>query len=369
MLPTETPSPTMGDNSIQPLGDATSELERIRRLVPELLPLLQQMMLIDPCCLPLLHAGGQHKVIRLSEAEAGPIEDWFFIGDIHGDFFALNSLIRHAERTSPACRIFFLGDMVDRGDMPVECIFLLLDWGRRHPGRLAWIAGNHDIAVRHADATFHSEVIPGEFAEQLNLKHGPFADHEAIGRFFIDLAGHLPRAMLFPTGLFATHGGFPHTDRQAKGAACEDEATYLDWLNAPSSLEDISWTRIHRAPRKMPDRYSRGSEYGYRDFEAFCALKPEWFPATHMVTGHCHPPEGFALHPTYKLNPALTLLGLGYDDTRSMPAAYASYVETLYLGRGHPGGPPEVITVPVDKVELRKMYPAAKADQEILVGK
>jgi len=368
MIPTGTHMPEIDQPSVRPLRDAASELERIRERVPELLSLLRKRMLVDPRLLPLLHAGGPHKVIRLSEAEAGPIEDWFFIGDIHGDFFALNSLIRHAERISPSCRIFFLGDMVDRGDMPVECTFLLLDWGLRHPGRLAWIAGNHDIAVRHADATFHSEVIPGEFAEQLNRKHGPFADHDAIGRFFIDLAGHLPRAMLFPTGLFATHGGFPHTDRQAEGAACEDDAAYMDWLNAPGALEDISWTRIHRAPRKLPDRYSRGSEYGYRDFEGFCALKPTWFPATHMVTGHCHPPEGFALHPTYKLNPALTLLGLGYDDTQSMPTAYANYADHLHLGRGRLNGVPEVITVPVDKDELRRSYPVAEVAAKPIIS-
>ncbi len=341
------------------LPSAADELARIRREMPRLLIELSLRMRAGGRPFPALHFGGPHKVIRLSQETAGAAEDWFFVGDLHGDFFALHSMLRHAETLHPGCRILFLGDMVDRGDHPFESVFLLLEWGLKRPGRLAWIAGNHDVAFDLPDGAefFTSLVSPAELLQVVNRADALHGFRRELGRFFVNLGKGLPRALLFPDGLLATHGGFPLVDLQAHGAQIEDEAAYLDWLNSPACLKDFTWTRIHRAPKKLPDRHSTGAQYGFKDFEAFCALKPDWFPVQRMITGHEHPADGFAVHATYKINPAMTLVGFGFDDLRAMPEAYAHYTDVLHIGRGRAGALPEVLPVPVDRSELAWMYP------------
>jgi hypothetical protein len=117
-------------------ANAAEELGRIRR---EMMRLLTQLEgLLDSNQFPVVKAcrdGQKLKVHKLSMEETGGVDHWFFIGDIHGDFYALHSMIRHAESLDPECRILFLGDIVDRGHLPFECIFLLLEWGLRHPGK------------------------------------------------------------------------------------------------------------------------------------------------------------------------------------------------------------------------------------------
>lgn len=306
------------------LPSAADELVRIRRVMPVLLKHLSRRMLSNTWAFPLLHFGEKHRVVRLSPETVGAAEDWFFIGDLHGDFFALHSLLRHAETVHPGCKVLFLGDMVDRGDHPFECLFLLLEWGLRRPGRLAWVAGNHDISFELANSGdgFTAQVSPAELLQVLNQVDVLRGFRRELGCFLIELGRRLPRALLFPDGLLATHGGFPLSDLQAQGAQITDEASYLDWLNSPACLKDFTWTRIHRAPKKHPDRYSTGAQYGFKDFEAFCALNPDWFPVQRMITGHEHPAAGCAIHASYKVNPAMTLVGFGFDDLRAMPAAY-----------------------------------------------
>lgn len=337
-----------------PAGEhADQALQRIRLAMPGLLAMCERALraTTPDQALPLVRFGQKHKVARLTQDEVGAMDDWFFIGDLHGDFYALHTLLRQAESLRPDCRILFVGDMVDRGVMPIECVFLLLDWGLRHPNRLAWIAGNHDVAFScTAQGEFASVVKPAELLDDLNANDLFAGTRRRIGRFFIDMAQRLPRALLFPDGLLATHGGFPLVDLHAQGQACADEPAYLDWLNSDPCLNDFTWTRIHRLPRKMPNRYSSGSEYGYLDFEAFCDLKPEWFRVTHMVNGHEHPADGFDPHPSYKKNPALTLVGLGFD--AHQPTSVQKYKESLYLGQGVAGAVPQVIRVPVDRDAL-----------------
>lgn len=351
------------------LPSAADELIRIRNGIPSMLHNLSQQMRTGAGKFPLLYFGEKDKVVRIGPEVAGKPEQWFFIGDIHGDFFGLHTLLRHAEATCPDCKIFFLGDMVDRGDRPFECIFLLLEWGLRRPGRLAWIAGNHDVAfdLPSPGNTFTSQVKPSELLDVINSA-GPEdlfqGFRRKLGRFVIDLGKRLPRALLFPDGLLATHGGIPLSDLHPDAAATENEDAYIAWINSEPCLKDFTWTRIHRAPKKMPDRYSTGSEYGFKDFEAFCALKPQWFPVQRMITGHQHPAEGFTLHASYKLNPALTLVGFGFEDQRPMPVAYQHYKQSLHIAQGATGQLPTVTLVPVDRKELEWMYPSPEATSE-----
>lgn len=355
------PQPTTaGHETPYTLATPDVDLRRIRRKIGALFPKLISVAYgKEGAPQPLLKHGQPHKVLRLTHDECGDPEQWFFIGDLHGDFFALHTLLRAAMARRADCRILFLGDIVDRGEFPLETLFLLIEWGLEHPGRLAWIAGNHDVAfLRGPTGDFVSQVSPAEFLHTLNASDEMQSFRHMIGDCFVKLAQGLPRALLFPDGLLATHGGIPLSDRHPEGAAAQDEASYLDWLNSSGCVEDFTWTRIHRAPKKMPDRHSRGSQYGFRDFEAFCALKPEFFPVRRMITGHEHPAGGHALHASYEVNPAMTLVGLGFDETKAGTAErYRHYRDTLALAQGRRDALPELISVIVDRAELQMMLP------------
>lgn len=348
------------DMSARMLKSPDYDLHRIRRemsiIWSRILPMVDQK---EGAPAALLRFGHEHKVCKLDEEECGDPEQWFFIGDLHGDFFALHTLLRAAMKQRPDCRILFLGDIVDRGEFPLETLFLLLEWGFYHPRRLAWIAGNHDVAFsRNRSGLFSSQVSPAEFLTTLNANDEMQSFRQILGDFFIKLTGKLPRALLFPDGLLATHGGFPLVDTHSYGAAAGNEVEYLAWLNSASCLEDFTWTRINRAPKKIPNRHTRGSEYGFKDFEAFCSVNPAFFPAKRMITGHEHPAGGHLVHASYQVNPAMTVVGLGFDEMKaSRTERYQNYRETLSMAQGRIDSLPEVISVPVDRGELQLMLP------------
>ena len=62
----------------------------------------------------------------------------------------------------------------------------------------------------------------------------------------------------------------------------------------------------------MPNRTSRGSQFGYEDFAAFCALRraSSGRPVTHMVRGHDHVDERYEMYPAYAAHPVLTTVAL-----------------------------------------------------------
>jgi hypothetical protein len=111
--------------------------------------------------------------------------------------------------------------------------------------------------------------------------------------------------------LLIAHAGFPLTDLHAR---LEESG---DW-NDPACLSDFTWTRAHpTARKKMPNRFTRGSQFGREDFAAFCALSTRMGrPVTHMVRGHDHVEERYMIYPAYAAHPMLTTVAL----SRRLPA-------------------------------------------------
>ena len=338
---------------------ALDALQTIRINLPTFVNSLMPLI-ADKESTPLMLLDGDSKVVLIDEACFGTAENWFYIGDIHADFYALHTLLQHIKQSCPDFKLVFLGDLVDRGDFPVECIILLLVWAMDHPGRVVWIAGNHDIAFSRDTKTglFYSSVIPSEFVNTLNEEGALHELNMQVGMFFIALAQRLPRAMLFPDGLFATHGGFPLSDLHAQAVGLTSREEYMAWLNSAASLQDLTWTRITRYRKRMPNRLSKGCSYGFLDFDAYCNLKPEWFPIKRMVTGHEHVQEGFHLFPEYLNNPALTLTGLGFDELKADEFRYSTYRAWLVAGRHQRDALPAKVEVPVTVKDMRMLHPS-----------
>ena len=231
------------------------------------------------------------------------------IGDLHGDLLALEAALAqiraHALAGSlPAPRIVFLGDFFDDEGLGLELLLRVFELIVEAPGHICVVAGNHDEALSYDGNRFASSVSPGDFADFLNA-HCSHEWIERVGKLAVRLAARAPRALFFPDGLLIAHGGFPLSDLHPRLLETGN------W-NDPDCLLDFVWSRAHpKARRKMPNRFSRGSQFGHEDFADFCALSARLGrPVTHMVRGHDHVPERYAVYPAYAAHPLLTTVAL-----------------------------------------------------------
>jgi hypothetical protein len=250
-------------------------------------------------------ADASDRVIRVRRLD--PDTPVWIIGDLHGDLLALEAalaLVHHDMPASATARLVFLGDFFDDGGYGLEVLLRVFELILEAPESICIVAGNHDEALQFTGAGFTTTVSPSDFSDFLNAHRA----HEWItraGKLAVRLFANAPRALFLPDGLLITHGGFPLTDLHAELRATGD------W-NDPRCLSDFTWTRAHpRARKKMPNRASRGSQFGYEDFAAFCALSAELGrPVTHMVRGHDHVDERYEIYPAYAEHPVLTTVAL-----------------------------------------------------------
>lgn len=230
----------------------------------------------------------------------------WIIGDLHGDLLALEAalaVIGNAQEEA-APNIIFLGDVFDDEGFGFEVLLRIFELILAAPDRVCVIVGNHDEALAYDGNRFASSVSPSDFADFLNANLA----HEWIeraGKLAVRLFAQAPHALFLPDGLLVSHAGFPLSDLHAR---LEETG---DW-NDPACLSDFTWTRAHpTARRKMPNRYTRGSQFGYEDFGVFCDLAARLGrPVTHMVRGHDHVEERYAIYPAYKVHPILTTVAL-----------------------------------------------------------
>jgi hypothetical protein len=291
--------------------------------------------------------GRSERVPRVTEAQAAMATRWFVIGDVHGDFHALVLLKNFLEQVCPDHGLIFVGDLIDRGPHPAECITFILDLASQNPDRVILLAGNHDEGLRFQEesGSFISLVAPSEYTEMLRLG----LTSSWLARQYEELVKALPRALLWPNGTLITHGGFPLVDLQRALPEGAGEQVIREWLNSPRALQDFTWTRISRYPSKIPNRTSSGCQYGFRDFDKFCAAISTYAAITHVITGHEHPPEGVSEHPEWQPRTAITVSGFGFQnswDASSYVEDYAPFIPCVRLG---PGSEIAVERAPVDK--------------------
>jgi hypothetical protein len=297
--------------------------------------------------------GAGDRAIRVSQLE--PNAPLWIIGDLHGDLLALESalaLIRRdaadQDANASAPRVVFLGDFFDDGAYGLEVLLRVFELILEAPASICILVGNHDEALQYTGARFTSTVIPSDFSDFLNAHLA----HEWITRaakLAVRLFAAAPRALFLPDGLLITHGGFPLTDLHAELRATGN------W-NDPRCLSDFTWTRAHpRARRKMPNRASRGSEFGHEDFATFCTLSAELDrPVTHMVRGHDHVDERYEIYPAYAAHPVLTTVALSRRLERE---AFGSYERVPTIARWVDGALPQVYRLHVPAALIREFYP------------
>jgi hypothetical protein len=307
-------------------------------------------------------AGGGPLGLAFEEYAAGPGdlairlgEDWpvgevWFVGDLHGDLLALETALQHIDRSgggADAC-IVFLGDLFDDGAHAAEVVLRIWELLLDGPMRVTVLAGNHDEALVHRDGRFQSTVLPSDFTDWLNANPDhPWAGR--LGRLVERFFARAPRALFFPDGLLVAHGGVPHTDLHALLAESKD------W-NDPRVLQDFVWLRAHpRARKRIPNRTTRGSEFGREDFAAFCDVAARaGRPVRRMLRGHDHVEERYAVYPGWEAHPALTINTLSHRLPREV---FGPYERVPVIARWVRGELPEVRRLFIPPELLREVYP------------
>ena len=276
----------------------------------------------------------------------------WIVGDLHGDLLALEAALalvrRDATTTGVTPRIVLLGDLIDDGGFGLEVLVRVFTLMLESPGAICLVAGNHDEALQYTGARFGATVSPSDFSDYLNAHLA----HEWItraGKLAVRLFAMAPRALFLPDGLLITHGGFPLVDLHA-------ELRETGNWNDPRCLSDFTWTRAHaRSRRKMPNRMSRGSQFGHEDFADFCALSAELGrPVTHMVRGHDHVDERYEIYPAYAAHPVLTTVALSRRLARE---SFGPYERVPTIARWAAGALPQVHRLHVPPDAVRELYP------------
>lgn len=293
-------------------------------------------------------AGPGDRAIQVGEA--WPLGEVWFIGDVHGDLLALEAALQHIDRSGggPGAHIVFLGDLFDDGKHAAQVVLRVFELLLNGPARITIVAGNHDEALAYADGRFQSTVVPSDFTGWLNA-HADDPLATRLGHVIIQFFARAPRALFFPDGLLVAHGGIPHTDLH------EALATSGNW-NDPRVLQDFVWLRAHpRARKRIPNRTTRGSEFGRDDFTAFCGVAAGLGrPVERMVRGHDHVEERFAVYPAWKANPVLTMNTLSHRLPREV---FGPYERVPVVGKWVRGELPEVRRLFVPPELIREIYP------------
>jgi len=303
-------------------------------------------------------ADARDQAIRVGEVD--PAAPLWIIGDLHGDLLALEAalaLIRSEEEDSAAAppNIILLGDLFDDEGHGLELLLRVFELILASPGRVCVVVGNHDEALSWDGKRFASSVSPGDFADFLNANLA----HEWIeraGKLAVRFFEQAPHALFLPDGLLVAHAGFPLTDLHAQ---LEESG---DW-NAPACLSDFTWTRAHpTARRKMPNRFTRGSQFGREDFADFCALSARLGrPVTHMVRGHDHVEDRYVIYPAYQAHPVLTTVAL----SRRLPReSFGPYERVPTMARYVPLSLPKLYRLHVPAELVNEVFPQAEGPAE-----
>jgi hypothetical protein len=316
-------------------------------------------------------AGGGPVGLAFEEYAAGPGdqavqigEDWplgevWFLGDLHGDLLALESALQHIDRSGGGAdaRVVLLGDLFDDGVHAAGVVLRMFELLLDGPMRVTVVTGNHDEALAFEDGRFQSTVLPSDFTDWLNeqMEAGhPWAAR--LGKLIVQFFRRTPRALFFPDGLLVAHGGIPHTDLHAALAETRD------W-NDPRVLRDFVWLRAHpRARKRIPNRTTRGSEFGREDFAALCELATRLGrPVSRMLRGHDHVEERFAVYPAWAAHPVLTINTLSHKLPREV---FGGYERVPVVARWVRGELPEVRRIFIPAELIREVYPEPAAEAE-----
>ena len=343
-----------------------------------------------PCLLAFdeLRLSSKNKFVDIREHFPSDMDLWI-IGDLHGDLLSWRALQHYAnERSRKEGRspvLLLLGDLFDDGPFGHRVLFEFLDgvvnqqrerqtsFTRRQPKshfisvgnseptitKIMFVAGNHDVGLFFDETSkqFRSSVSPSDFTDWLNSR-GQESAWRRLALAAITFFAAAPRAILLPDGTLVAHGGVPHTDLHSLLQEPND-------LDRPEFLDDFVWTRAHETSRsKIPNRTTRGCQFGTADFEAFCscATKALSRRVERLVRGHDHVLERYLVPPKYKLNALMTINAMCWRQRDP----FGPFERRPVIARWVANSLPEIHQIEIPAELIQKTYggPARSAEEQ-----
>ncbi len=137
---------------------------------------------------------------------------YLVFGDVHGNIDALDTVLDAAKALGVEGYLC-VGDLIGYGPSPMECIQRLMEL--KQAGKLAWVAGNHELAVR---GEIDSEGYNPEASKTLSWTASLIAENEEAKEFIASA----PLTQLVDDLIWLTHdslanpsGGHYHREPQS----------------------------------------------------------------------------------------------------------------------------------------------------------
>lgn len=154
-------------------------------------------------CQRVLHK--EPTVVDIEVPEDGRIN---IVGDTHGQFHDVLTLIASAGRPSEKNLYLFNGDFVDRGAWGVEVLTTLLSWKLCYPDSVFLTRGNHESSSCTQAYGFYKE---------LSLKY-PDSNWERLYQLCKGVFASLPLCAVIEDKVYVAHGGLFRDPSPGKGA-------------------------------------------------------------------------------------------------------------------------------------------------------
>ena len=139
-------------------------------------------------------------------AELRTPENLIIIGDIHGDFKSLFTVLQHIAfeefLLNPYNKIIFLGDYVDRGSDSVGVLYSICYLKQKFPNSIVLMRGNHEAPL---EFPFSSHDLPFKIIENYGENLGKWIYNKKVLPFFQLLI----LTTVIKNELLIVHGGLP----------------------------------------------------------------------------------------------------------------------------------------------------------------
>ncbi len=234
----------------------------------------------------------------------------FIVGDVHGDFETLYTVVSRCLDKEPECIFVFQGDLVDRGKDSLSCVRLVCWLAKKLPNRVLWLKGNHDtLRYDELAGKFSSDSNPQEFADELNNK----SQLKQEGICIAKIMKSLPLGCILGE-TWISHGGVILSDELETFKGFE--------FLSENAENDLMWVRMVDQKSKLLNRSSKGCDAGYEQAQLFVskindALNVE---IKHLIFAHQHLADNI---PT-EINGSLLLKDIG-DSIRGGYMEYKKY--------------------------------------------
>lgn len=156
----------------------------------------------------------------------------FIVGDLHGNYSALMTLLEHVLFDQTVDRLFSVGDLVDRGPNSAQCLELISE---------PWffpVLGNHEeMLIAAFNDPHHSKSIHG-------MNGGGWAyypENVEVVHQYIDLVKALPHYIEVADSFSVMHAEPPYTKRGDLGSFHEDNWNTYECIDGQVTLWGRSW--------------------------------------------------------------------------------------------------------------------------------